>query len=232
MGQFRGQVTLVYLGPDSYRYQPVADDPLAYTSNDGNDFVLDESFDTDMASTPRLLWSVPGYGPDDYLQAALVHDWLFARHHQGREILTFRQTNALLEEMVRSLGGNRFRAFAYRVACDLAGWPIWHRNDEALHALPSRLSAIAWNAGMELLVAENWGLLDRTLSQMNFGLMSPEAIETWLTLASHPDVAPKLEQLEPAKARCREVLAARYPVEDRPAFVAALLSQPETSCTV
>jgi len=46
-----------------------------FTTNDGRVF-KPGSFVTDEASVPRLFWSVPGFGPDDWIEAAILHDWM------------------------------------------------------------------------------------------------------------------------------------------------------------
>ena len=111
--------------PGLWRYIPNHDNPLTFIRPDGKKLVLTEPFETDLASTPRAVWWMPGLAPTDMLPAALVHDWLYQRHHDGREVLGFEESNRCLEEMCLAQGYDRCEAFAIREACDLFGRPVW-----------------------------------------------------------------------------------------------------------
>lgn len=126
-GVFRGEFSLKYISNNFYQYVPEEKDPLTYVSSRQEVFVLDEKMDTDLASVPRVFWSIPGFAPDTYARPAIVHDWLFEQHHRGNELVTFHRANELLEEMIVTESGLRWNAFAYRVACDLAGRSFWDK---------------------------------------------------------------------------------------------------------
>ena len=126
MGKFTGKFQLELISRNTYLYIPLKE-PLQYVSNNNTVFLLDEYFETDLASVPRFLWSIPNFSTGDFPRSALVHDWLFQLHDLGKEKLNFFQTNALLYEMIRAEGGNKLTAYMYQQACNVFGICIWDR---------------------------------------------------------------------------------------------------------
>jgi hypothetical protein len=78
-------------------------------------------FITDLASTPRLLWT--GFSPsDEYLPAAIPHDWLYSRENHT---ITRRQADDLMLELMHHLGIPWPRRHAVHTAVRLFGAPGW-----------------------------------------------------------------------------------------------------------
>jgi hypothetical protein len=86
---------------------------------------IDAEFETDGATVPRFLWSIPGLDPMDWPRAAILHDWLWELHRAGRPVADFFDSNRILEEAVRSLGWSSILAHLVRRAVDLFGWLLW-----------------------------------------------------------------------------------------------------------
>ena len=59
--------------------------------------------ETDAGSIPRVIWSIPGLSPWDYLPAYMIHDWDFKAHHEGLSDRTFEQANLTLAEGIYTL---------------------------------------------------------------------------------------------------------------------------------
>lgn len=91
---------------------------------DGRKFVLNESFETDGATIPRVFWWFPGLGPMDWPKAAILHDWLWEKRYT-REVVGFIESNNLLYKAIRSLGWSRFVAGSCWVGTTLFGWHWW-----------------------------------------------------------------------------------------------------------
>jgi len=124
-GHFSGGYVLAPIRPGYWEYRPVPWDPFAFTRPNGMKIVLPIPFETDMASTPRALWSIPGYAPIDMEGPALIHDWLYQAHHDGREILGFGASNRVLGEACEAYGYSSWKAWTIREACDWFGKGIW-----------------------------------------------------------------------------------------------------------
>lgn len=87
-GAYRGKVAIAWDGRRDYVYIPVASRPLEYTFPAQIAAKLDprlrtirpHTMRTDAGSIPRVLWSVEGLAPLDYLPAYVVHDWLYMQN--------------------------------------------------------------------------------------------------------------------------------------------------------
>ena len=74
MGYFADQLMLQDI--DGYRMLIAA--PFRYALDNGDIVNVAAGFETDLASVPRLFWTLlPACGPHN--RAAVVHDWLYAR---------------------------------------------------------------------------------------------------------------------------------------------------------
>jgi len=74
MGYFADQLMLQDI--DGYRMLIAA--PFRYVLDNGDVVNVAAGFETDLASVPRLFWTLlPACGPHN--RAAVVHDWLYAR---------------------------------------------------------------------------------------------------------------------------------------------------------
>lgn len=125
MSGFTGKYALEEIGYRLWRYIPNPLDPLTYTANDGRRFVIDQEFETDGATSPRFLWSLPGLDPMDWPRAAILHDWLWTQRYSGTLIVSFKGSNRLLREAIRSLGWSRRVAWTAWVGVTLFGWVWW-----------------------------------------------------------------------------------------------------------
>jgi hypothetical protein len=129
-GTFHGSYSLVEIGYRLWRYIPDPDDLLTYTTSDGHAIRIDAEFETDGATVPRFLWSLPGLDPMDWPRAAILHDWLWELHIAGHPITGFFDSNRILEEAILALGWSRLLAFLVRHAVDLFGWPLWIHGEQ------------------------------------------------------------------------------------------------------
>lgn len=117
-------------GTNKYEYVPATWKglmPLRFVRDNNEVIILNEKFTTDLASIPRFLWSIPGFARDDYKKAALVHDYLYYLHDEGRELKGFKESNIILYEALRALGCCKARANMYYYSVQTFGKPIWNR---------------------------------------------------------------------------------------------------------
>lgn len=79
-GEFRGEPTLVWIGPNRFRFEQKALAPFQYIPHGGKPIVPGE-METDGGSIPKGLWAFEGLSPWDYAPAYIIHDWLFVKHY-------------------------------------------------------------------------------------------------------------------------------------------------------
>lgn len=127
LGSFAGGYVLAPVRPLLWEYRPVPWDPLRFTRPGGSVITLPDPFETDLGTIPRALWSIPGFAPADLEAPAIVHDWLYQAHHDGRDVLGFAESNRVLYEACRAWGYSRCQAWVIREACDLFGRRYWDR---------------------------------------------------------------------------------------------------------
>lgn len=111
-----------------FEYQPDPITPLTFIRPDGRWITLAYPFQTDLASTPRIVWPIYGLAPQDLEQGSLIHDALFMMHHAGNELYGFYETNKVLQEACLASGYSRPMAWAIRKCCDWFGKGIWNNN--------------------------------------------------------------------------------------------------------
>lgn len=126
---FAGRYALTEIGYRLWMYTPDLEAPLTYTAQDGRRFVMREAFETDGASVPRFLWSIPGMDPLDWPKAALLHDFCFECRKSGVLAAGFFESNELLAEALRSLGWRRSLAWSVKWAVNLFGWWFWLKGE-------------------------------------------------------------------------------------------------------
>jgi hypothetical protein len=98
---------------------------LVFTCDDGTVHIPGK-FVTDEASVPRIFWSVPGYGPDDWLEAAILHDWNYVQHKVDPTfVMTRKEADDLLYDGIISSGFSRFTAFTAWAFVRLFGAGVW-----------------------------------------------------------------------------------------------------------
>jgi len=103
-------------GPQNWRLT----EPLVYhwapKGFDTTTFCVPADFDTDFASSPRLLWwLVPPTGV--YTRAAVLHDWLYRTGHTSR-----RDADRVFLAVMLELKTRRLRALAMWGAVRAFGW--------------------------------------------------------------------------------------------------------------
>jgi uncharacterized protein DUF1353 len=107
-GEFQGKLTVTWIEPNYFVYEPDATDPLLFSSSDGRKIIPKKMY-TDGGSIPPFLWGVPGYSPWGYAPAYIIHDWLFEAHHcnhEGQAGYTFQDSARLLSEGIKTLMEN------------------------------------------------------------------------------------------------------------------------------
>jgi len=86
-------------------------------------FTIPDKFVTDLASTPRIIWSLlPRDGK--YLEAALLHDYLYRTHQVPKEIADI----IFLNEMYR-MGVSKFKRILIYNAVKLFGGKSYSKYD-------------------------------------------------------------------------------------------------------
>lgn len=80
---------------------------------------VEQGFDTDYASVPRLFWSI--YPPDgSYTDAAVVHDWLY-----WYQPCTRAEADKVFFEAMTALGIPWLRRHILHKSVRLGGWIAW-----------------------------------------------------------------------------------------------------------
>lgn len=94
---------------------------LVLVSDNGKTYTP-TTFVTDEATIPRIFWSIPGFGPDDWLEAAILHDWCYVEHKRNPAFeVTRKEADDLLYEGIVSSGYSRFVAFVAWAAVRVFG---------------------------------------------------------------------------------------------------------------
>lgn len=110
-----------------------------YVAGDGTRYVIPRGFETDGASVPRPLWWLyPPFG-EDYQNAAVLHDYLYANAEQfpgsDRGHLSRGEADALFLEAMKALGYRESGRRMIHAAVRAGGWATWNRyRAEALGA--------------------------------------------------------------------------------------------------
>lgn len=100
------------------RYELIA--PFVYESATAGvgTITVPAGFVTNFHSSPRLLWSI--FPPDDWAQAAVAHDHLYATG-----FVTRAQADAVHREMLLLLGAPAWRARTMWLGLRAGGWKSW-----------------------------------------------------------------------------------------------------------
>lgn len=99
---------------------------LIYTSPNGLVYVkVPTGFETDLASVPRVFWSLlPPMG--DYGPAAIIHDFLYRFHRESRNReVTRAQADAVLLAAMEELGVGRLTRWTIYCAVRVGAWWAW-----------------------------------------------------------------------------------------------------------
>jgi len=113
--------------------------PLTFIREDGKYIrILDTHGTTDFASTPPLMWSLPGFAPQRFPKPATFHDDIYRRHavlissdgqQYRRHFVSRSWADDLLQEMIAhdTTPGNWLEAHAYHDGVRLGGWAAWQK---------------------------------------------------------------------------------------------------------
>lgn len=102
-----------------YHYQVCHE--IIFKIND-HEFHVPKDFDTDLASIPRIAWSIMSPSHSSLIRPAIVHDWLY------RKTCDFsrRQTDLILYHMLINDGVSHFRATIMYYAVRTFGWNYYN----------------------------------------------------------------------------------------------------------
>lgn len=146
-GQFQGKYTLEPRGPFNYLYRPDPASPFRFKRKNG-DVIQPGVMMTDGGSVPRVAWLIPGIDPWTYIDAYVIHDWLFLNHHcDAASSASFEEANltlaeAIYSEMVTGKVDADWRnvEIVYRAVSSFVGRGVWNREwdqTECAAALPN-----------------------------------------------------------------------------------------------
>lgn len=87
-------------------------------------FIVPKDFITDLASVPRVMWSL--YPPNDSrtIRASIIHDYLYS----GVAKITRREADTILFDALISQGVSKYTAFKYWAAVRLFGRSHFKQN--------------------------------------------------------------------------------------------------------
>ena len=89
------------------------------------DINVPAGFYWDGASVPRILWSVGGLSPGQYLGASCVHDYCYARADD--DIASRKEADQYYYELLLRDGARRVQAYLAWCCVRSCGWPLWRR---------------------------------------------------------------------------------------------------------
>ena len=127
MNKFTGRYSL---RPIAYRmYEFVPDPGFAFWIWEGDHArpIAPQTMLTDGATIPRLFWSIPGFDPLDWIDGAVIHDWLYEEHHRGLSDVTFEQANEVLAECLKTTGLSPWKRCLIMTAVRMFGRRYWNR---------------------------------------------------------------------------------------------------------
>lgn len=105
-GDLKGDLTVVWVGEDSFVYRG-GPGGLRFVTSKGKTIQPDD-FYTDGGSIPQGLRGLEGFSPWGYAPAYIIHDWLFNRKDCDPDYLTrrgidFAEANEILAEVIKTL---------------------------------------------------------------------------------------------------------------------------------
>ncbi|MDE1465311.1 DUF1353 domain-containing protein [Spartinivicinus poritis] len=102
----------------------VLTEELKYYSAQYQTITVPAGFTTDLASIPRLLWSVfPPDGP--YLEAAVLHDYLYSK--QPALDISRKQADKVFLKAMRALGVPGWKRYSIYYGVRLGGKASWNK---------------------------------------------------------------------------------------------------------
>jgi len=111
-------------------------EPLIYHGR-YDTFEVDAGFETDLASVPRIFWSVlPPFGR--YAKAAVVHDWLYVYQPavlspgKGYVRITRAQADGIFRRIMEEAGVDFITRWTMYGAVRIGGGSYWKEQEERL----------------------------------------------------------------------------------------------------
>ena len=118
-----GSFSTDYIDVRLYRYKKANNmcastlNELEYTSDDGKVFKVESGFETNFASTPKLIWNL--YPPiDKYTNASILHDWFYS----GNGVENRKQADKRFYQACKDSGLNGFSAWIMYIFVRLFAW--------------------------------------------------------------------------------------------------------------
>jgi hypothetical protein len=124
MGRFVGQIMLTPIDAGNGLNWSV-DQDFSYVAKNGDTVNVAKGFITDLASIPRLFWSVIGSPEGLYTDAAVVHDCLY-----DQQFFTRLRCDQILLEAMQDLGVSWWTRHVIYVGVRIGGWIAWKQHEE------------------------------------------------------------------------------------------------------
>lgn len=103
VGEFKGDFTLEWIGPDRFQYEPHPLMPFTFIRGNGEE-ITPEGMETDGGSIPRFAQCLMSTSPWEYGPAYMIHDWEFYRHDFDPNFdKSFEEVNLTLAEALWTL---------------------------------------------------------------------------------------------------------------------------------
>lgn len=90
--------------------------PITYTIED-SDLTIPESYETDLASIPRLFWNISSPARSEFMSAAILHDFLYSCH----DSLTRKEVDDVFYNLLVDNGVGKTEALVFYMAVRLFG---------------------------------------------------------------------------------------------------------------
>lgn len=91
-------------------------------SVDGITYIVPKHFKTDLASIPRLCWSIMSPAHSGSFRAAIIHDWLYYRPCYFSRL----QADLIFYNLLRLDGLSITRSYIMYYAVRMFGWPFYN----------------------------------------------------------------------------------------------------------
>lgn len=118
------------------------EEDCGYKTLGGSQIIVPKGFITDYLSIPQAFWRLLPPEGDEYDEAGLVHDFLYASHPFNKDITKGFADRTFLEAMER-LGVGSVRRYTIYKAVALCGGSAW-REHEQRAAEKRTLSGLTW----------------------------------------------------------------------------------------
>lgn len=107
-------------------------EPFRYETKDKTGVIeVPAGFDTDLASVPRVMYSI---FPRDglYIEAAIIHDWLYVDQKINGEWISRKTADGVFLEAMEYLGIGWFRRRTIYRGVRIGGWTFFNKRAKKL----------------------------------------------------------------------------------------------------